>query len=54
MSNWDRNGWHNVANKDLFVQLRDIISKIETTFEYVPSRDNRADPLARQGAAKSF
>lgn len=50
---WDKNGWSKpVVNEREFKELRDSMEGIKVKFEYVPSANNAADPLAREGAKK--
>lgn len=52
---WDREGWTRpVVNKQEFQDLRDSMRDIKVKFDYVPSSQNAADRLARDGAAKAF
>lgn len=51
--NWERDNWSKpVVNKQEFQELRDSMSGANVKFEYVPSRMNAADSLARSGAKK--
>lgn len=50
--NWNINGWNNVKNHSEFRDLEKAMAKIDVKFEYVPSANNAADSLARQGAKK--
>ena len=52
--NWERNNWSKeVVNKQEFKDLRNSMKGIDVRFEQVPSRENAADSLARQGAGSS-
>lgn len=50
---WERSGWSkDIVNKNEFQQLRDSMTGIRVRFERVPSANNTADRLARDGARK--
>lgn len=50
---WESNGWaKNVTNKRDFQNLGASMSGMNVNFEYVPRKENMADPLARQGAKR--
>lgn len=51
--NWERNNWSkDIVNKTEFQDLRNSMSGANVKFEYVPSKMNPADGLARSGAKK--